>query len=322
MPVSQDTVQRVGAPRQDDLTCIAGIGPEIVRRLDEAGIRTYADLGACSASEIAKLLPDVSPLLWGCIDGWRHEAQVLASGAAPRQANHRSAAANGQHYQSFIVRVLFNDDGSIRDTRMEHIGTGEVKRWAGWEPEGMRGFIQDAATPRLLAAPVGPLAAPVGPLDGESQPPPAPRTTVSGQPGIRLPSRSAAAARPATQPSAPRPLAPVVALRPDRTVLRAAEPFTVTLALELAETAVTSDLLVYSAVIVAKQLGGTAKQTLACLRGLAANSASTAIRVQAEGLPAGTYRLEAAVSLRVPGSSEPGELGAAAEGIILRVVPR
>jgi hypothetical protein len=52
------------------------------------------------------------------------------------------AAGNGQHYESFIVRVLLNDDGSIRDTRMEHVGTGEVRRWAGWEPSAMLGFVK------------------------------------------------------------------------------------------------------------------------------------------------------------------------------------
>jgi hypothetical protein len=57
------------------------------------------------------------------------------------------AAANGQHYESFLVRVLLNDDGSIRDTRMEHIGTGEVRRWAGWEHDAMLGFIKQAAAP-------------------------------------------------------------------------------------------------------------------------------------------------------------------------------
>ena len=77
------------------------------------------------------------------------------------------AAGNGQHYESFIVRVLLNDDGSIRDTRMEHIGTGEVKRWAGWEHNAMLGFIKEAAAP---AAPPVLLAAPVGPLDAEPHP--------------------------------------------------------------------------------------------------------------------------------------------------------
>ena len=68
------------------------------------------------------------------------------------------AAGDGQHYESFIVRVRLNDDGSIRDTRMEHVRTGEVRRWAGWEHNAMLGFVREAASPAalpvLLAAPV------------------------------------------------------------------------------------------------------------------------------------------------------------------------
>src|SRR5690348_15554213 len=79
----------------------------------------------------------------------------------------RSCGRKRTDYESFIVRVLLNDDGSIRDTRMEHIGTGEVKRWAGWEHNAMLGFIKEAAAP---APPPVLLAAPVGPLDVEPHP--------------------------------------------------------------------------------------------------------------------------------------------------------
>ena len=77
------------------------------------------------------------------------------------------AAGGGQHYESFIVRILLNDDGSIRDTRMEHIGTGEVRRWAGWEHNAILGFVKEAAAPAAL--PVL-LAAPVEPFDAEPPP--------------------------------------------------------------------------------------------------------------------------------------------------------
>ena len=83
------------------------------------------------------------------------------------------AAGNGQHYESFIVRVLLNDDGSIRDTRMEHIRTGEVKRWAGWEHDARLGFIKKAAAPAAAAAL---LAAPVGPFDADPHSEPVPES--------------------------------------------------------------------------------------------------------------------------------------------------
>jgi hypothetical protein len=95
------------------------------------------------------------------------EAQELAGGTEMPPERGAPAAGNGQHYESFIVRVLLNDDGSIRDTRMEHIGTGGVKRWAGWEHDAMLGFIKEAAAP---TAPPMLLAAPLGPLDAEPHP--------------------------------------------------------------------------------------------------------------------------------------------------------
>ena len=191
------------------------------------------------------------------------------------------AAGDGQHYESFIVRVLLNDDGSIRDTRMEHVGTGEVRRWAGWEPSAMLGFVKEAAAPAALPVP---LAAPVGPFDAEPL------------------------------------LAPIVRLRPDRTLLRAAQPFAVTLSLDLTKVAPQTERLSYSAVIVARQLGGKSGRTLASPSGLAKAADTINIMIDAGRLPPGIYLLEAAVSLRAEGASRAG-VAAMAEGVMLQVLP-
>ena len=336
--MSGETGGTANGSARDDLTRIAGLGQDIARRLDEAGIRTYAELADCSAGEIATVLPGASPLLWGCIDGWRHRAQELAGGTAMPPERDGPAAGNGQHYESFIVRVLLNDDGSIRDTRMEHIGTGEVKRWAGWEHDVMLGFIKEAAAP---AAPPVLLAAPVGPLDAEphpesvpesvaepsatsqvrpiSQPPVTARAPTAPSPSAQ-PEASQAAAGPRPRPSPPGLLARIVRLRPDRTLLRAAQPFAVTLSLDLTKVAPQSDRLIYSAVIVARQLGGRSGRTLASPRGLLKVAGTTTITIDAGGLPPGIYLLEAAVSLRAAGASH-GGVAAMAEGIMLQVMP-
>jgi hypothetical protein len=337
--MSGETAGTADGSAGDDLTRIAGLGQDIARRLDEAGIRTYAELADCSAGEIAKVLPGASPLLWGCIDGWRRRAQELAGGTAMPPERGGPAAGNGQHYESFIVRVLLNHDGSIRDTRMEHIGTGEVKRWAGWEHDAMLGFIKEAAVP---AAPSVPLAAPVGPLDAEqnpesvpepvaepiatsqirpiSQPPLTARSPTTPSPPAQPEASQAAAGSAATDASAPRLLAPVVKLRPDRTLLRAAQPFAVTLSLDLTEVAPRSERLIYSAVIVARQLGGRSGRTLASPRGLLKVAGTKTMTIDAGGLPPGIYLLEAAVSLRAAGASH-GGVAAMAEGIMLQVLP-
>jgi hypothetical protein len=248
-------------------------------------------------------------------------------------------AANGQHYESFIIRVLLNDDGSIRDTRMEHIGTGEVKRWAGWEHDAMLGFIKEAAAP---PAPPVLLAAPVGPLDAEphpesvpesvaepsaasqvrpiSQPPITARAPTTPSPSAQAKASQTAVGSAAAEASPPGLLAPIVRLRPDRTVLRAAQPFGVTLSLDLTKVAPQSEELIYSAAVLARQLGGRSGRTLASPCGLLKAAGTTAITIDAGGLPAGIYLLEAAVSLRAAGASH-GAVAAMTEGIMLQVLP-
>jgi hypothetical protein len=248
------------------------------------------------------------------------------------------AAGNGQRYESFIVRVLLNDDGSIRDTRMEHIGTGEVKRWVGWEHDAMLGFIKEAAAP---AAPPVLFAAPVGPLDAEphpesvpesvaepsatsqvppiSQPPVTVRAPTTPSPSAQPEASQAVAGSAAAHASPPGLLAPIVRLRPDRTLLRAAEPFAVTLSLDLTKVAPQGERLSYSAVILARQLGGRSGRTLARPSGLLKVAGTTTITINAGGLPPGIYLLGAAVSLRAAGASHGGAT-AMAEGIMLQVL--
>ena len=249
------------------------------------------------------------------------------------------ATGNGQHYESFLVRVLLNDDGSIRDTRMEHIGTGEVKRWAGWEHDAMLRFIKETTAP---AVPSVLLAAPVGPLDAEShaghmpesvaepsaasqvrpisQPPVTARAPTTPSPSAQAEASQTAAGSAAADASPPGLLAPIVRLRPDRTVLRAAQPFGVTLSLDLTKVAPQSERLVYSAVIIARQLGGRSGRTLASPRGLLKVAGTTTITIDAGGLPPSIYLLEAAVSMRPAGASH-GGFAAMAEGILLQVLP-
>lgn len=145
-----------GADRTDDLTRISGIGPKIAHRLNEVGIWTYGDLASRSAADIGKLIPDISGMSAGRVDGWRQQAEELAATlrasdvvpAVADAARDAGPVSVGQHYESFLVRVLLNDDLSIRSTGVQHIRTGAAVRWPGWQPDALTSLIAAAATER------------------------------------------------------------------------------------------------------------------------------------------------------------------------------
>jgi hypothetical protein len=292
----------------DDLTRIAGIGSKIAHRLNMAGIRTYADLASRTASEISKVLSG-SGLSSARLDVWRGQAQELAAAAAA------DVAGNSQRYTSFVVRLLIND-GSIRSTTVECIGNHDVHRWPGWDPQALLDFIGTAVT---SSRPSQPPAAEVP----QSAMPPA---EVAPRPAERLQPALASGTPLTASAGAPRPdvaqrrhAVSSVGLSAERTVLRAAERFTVTMSLDFSEAAVDADRIAYSAVVVAKPLTGGLKRTVARADGLLA-VASSDIRVEADGLPPGVYRLTGVVSLREPGVGRTAGLAAMAEGLMVQVL--
>ena len=195
------------------------------------------------------------------------------------------APGNGQHYESFVVRVLLNTDGSIRRTTVQHVGTGTERHWPGLARQALPEFIEQAASPRLGER--GPAPTPVLTLRVEAQ---------RGQP------------------------ASAAGLSLERTLLRAAEPFTTTMTIDFAGPATDADRLAYNAVIVAKPVAGGPKQTVAQAHGLFATRSPT-ISIDAKGLAPGAYRLDAAVSLREPGGEHALGLAAMAEGLLVHVLP-
>jgi predicted flap endonuclease-1-like 5' DNA nuclease len=325
-----------GVAGADDLTRIGGIGSKIADRLYAAGILTYADLASRSADELSKLLSDVSGLSAGRLDTWRDEARELAA-AAPQAVPESPAAESpaaevpagapdgGQHYESFLVRVLLNEDGSVRRTTAQHIRTGSERHWPGLERQALPEFIETAIASAAPSSTAPAEPPPAEPPSGEPPPDqarqaeaihgaPAEPVTVDGTP-----------AEPVAVRGVPAPLGPArqtssAALSVEAAVLRAAEPFTMTMTIDLAEPASHADRLAYSAVIVARPMAGGPKLTVAESDGLLATT-SPAITIYGAGLPPGAYRLDGAVSLREPGRNQPMHLAALAEGLLVQVLP-
>ena len=63
------------APAADDLEIVVGIGPVYARRLNEAGVRTFADLAATSSERLLEIVR-ASPGL-ADPDSWREQAARL-----------------------------------------------------------------------------------------------------------------------------------------------------------------------------------------------------------------------------------------------------
>jgi hypothetical protein len=331
--------------RADDLTQIAGIGTKRAERLNAAGIWTYAELAACSADDLAKLVPEPTGLSAAQLDGWRDRARELAAQAeaapaaappaaappaaagpaaagpaaagpaaagpaaagpavsVPAQAGPVAKAGNGQHEESFLVRVLLNEDGSVRRTTVRHVGTGAQRQWPGMERDALPGFIEAAAR----SAP-WPSSEPAERASGSGEAQPAEPVPAAAPPDEEPPAAAGGG------------LAAAARLMAEQTVLRAAEPFTMTMAIDLAEAAGGAERLAYAAIVEAKPLAGGPKLTVAQSDGLLATATPT-IHIDAAGLPAGTYRLDGAVSLRESGESHRAGLAAMAEGLLVHVLP-
>jgi hypothetical protein len=308
-----------GVSGAEDFTRIAGIEQRIARRLHEAGVLTYADLATRSTDEIIRLLPDISGLSPARVGTWRSRAQELAATVTGTGNQIAESVGDGQHYESFIVRVLRDVDGSIRSTTIQHVRTAEMMRWAAWEREALLDFVEMRAAATLSQRPAeaparaggepGPMAAVGEPAASASEPTASEPTAggpAAGEPSRAVPQQA---------------LTPVITLGLERPLLQAAERFTVAMQLDLREAGVRAGRIAYHAVVVAKPLGGGPKRMVAQEDGLLPADKPT-IRIHSEGLPAGIYRLDAAVRLHELGATGPAGLAAAAEGVVLEVLPR
>ncbi len=222
----------------------------------------------------------------------------LGYGEDARTADNLVRPGNGQHEEAFMIRVLVNADLSIRRTTVQHVGTGKEHHWPRLTCEALLDFINSE-----IAASASPAQVPA-----------------VRAPGQRYKSETSSLSPTRTGSQLARPASSAV-LAIDRAALRAAEPFTLTMTVDLAGRTGHAGRLAYSAVVVARPIADGPKQPVARSQGVLATTSPT-IRMEAPGLPAGVYRLDGLVSLREPGSDDPVGLAAMAEGLLVQVHPR
>lgn len=298
----------------DDFQKLDGIGPAMERRLVEAGIRSYGQLTAVSAQELATLLPGITAEKIEQ-NNWHGKAQTLA------QAQAATASGNGQHYATFTVKLLLNKDNSVRRTHITHVQQEEHKEtWAGWQPKRVQSFIrqhaqiggkQPPAKAQTAAAastiPFGKAAASpsfdlrIEPIDEltmhfvESSPASSAETAASTDSEQSVLSQKPSQS---TQPeSAPEPLS--VELNTPNNLLEHGHAFNVQLFLDLARLAHDKQTpLNYQAAIYAARLDGGTRQKVGSAYGAINTVAKTvAIDVPSQIALPGTYRLEAEMAI-------------------------
>ncbi len=298
----------------DDFTRISGIGRNLDSRLHNAGVTTYAQLVALGPDKLAALLADAVAMSRGRIvkEDWIGQATKFAgdadddagaAGAATRHADDAPSRdepevnTTGLHYESFVVRILLHDvDGRISNTMVQHVGSGTERRWAGLDRSALLDFIVNHAAHGAAASPGARSAAPPG---GAAVPP------------------GGAAAAPNAQAPASEPTNVPATVRRDPRVPGAWEPFTVSIALDLARVEPPPKTPIRCwGVVMARPLSGEAAQMVAEGAAILSAEAPT-IKLRSAGLRAGTYHLETVVRLR---EQQPGggrDLAARLEGGVL-----
>ncbi|MCI0350156.1 MAG: helix-hairpin-helix domain-containing protein [Acidobacteriales bacterium] len=292
-------------PGADDLTRIRGISPKTANRLYEAGILTFAKLGAMSPEEIVARIGAVSGVSAESIAkrDWIGQARELASQFEP--AAETTTAADGQHRADFAVKLQLNADNTVSQTHVMHMQSGGEEIWDGWMDERLISFFVQRATlslagPDAQAAAVVEAAPPVFPPEG----PPAAPAAAPAEAAIKAATKAPAKAETRTALEW-KGLArlqdletiPAHGFQPSRD-LRSGQPFDVRLLLDLSEIKSPQDApLNYTATIYARGLDAQRNQTVGELRGTAKPTEKVTLKFEGVELPQGVYRLQATVKL-------------------------
>jgi hypothetical protein len=306
----------------DDFTRISGIGPAIEKRLHQAGILSFAQLAALPPPEIAVLVNDVAGMSAERIAelDWPGQARKLAPESDPVETHHNpidvANPGNRQHDASFTVKLLLNEDNSVRRTQMVDNRSKAEEQWAGWNAGRIVAFICQQADLQL------PAAEPEPPVAAEPEFEPA---IASIDEAVPLATPTAGAQPPTTAPAGlggtlhllePEVL-PANGNGPSR-VFRQGLPFSLRLGLDLTEVILPNgEPLDYTATAYTKSLGGGPRQAVGKAGSAITSRDQLTIFVPCRPLSKGSYRLEAVVTVSRP-SVEPG-IKAHLEGGILQV---
>jgi hypothetical protein len=277
----------------DDFKRIKGIGPAIERRLHQTGILTFAQLAERTPEEIADLVSNLGGLSAERIaeQDWPSHAAKLAAEAPPAEpAPGEALPGNHQHDISFTVKLLLNEDNSVRRTQVVDNRSKAEEQWAGWDAGRMVAFISQrvALQPPSVAGVIE--TEQVAPAAARPAPPAVPVTepAPSGTTHPRLCGTLHLCELEIVPADSPDP----------RRVLDRSLPFSLRLTLDLTETELPGDApLNYTATAYAKSLGGGPRLTIGEVHSSIKPKDQLILFVPSRPLPQGAYHVEAMVAL-------------------------
>lgn len=262
MPLTQD----------DDLKLIHGIGTVLEERLHAAGIHTYAQLAAMTPEMIASALGNVIGLTIKRIvdQDWIGQAREFAQ---HNQLNSDGAKTGHQHYATFTVEVLLDENNTVRRTRAVFIQSKKEGAWAGWDEKRLLEFISQEANMQKIPQ--------VERNEFTS-------TTVREEP--QLP----------TIGGNPR-LMPARITGHESHILRKDEPFEITLPFDLTDVSLSDCREIdFSLSLNAKALGAGSRSELGKAIGRFALSQENNVTLKCPGLKEGFYRIRVDLALHTP----------------------
>jgi hypothetical protein len=321
-------------PGADDFQVIDGIGPGIERRLYDANILTYAQLASLSPDEIAPLVAGIAGLSVERIvkQDWVGQARALAPERAlgTQQLNAitqllpdlQEEALSHRPYATFTVELLLDDDNRVRRTRANHVQGSTEDSWAGWHASRLVDFfIRQGALNVAGDEQASKAAAPE-------------ELRATAEVDLVSPVQTSAAAELAAPQSPDAQLSNVLAgtlavrelglstwgARLPSRMLRAGQPFSIELALDLANVSAPPNVsLAYSATMFAKKMASKERLMLGEAQGTLPPRDTATIAIACADLTRGIYRVEVAVTLRPPDGAPAAAISSYIEGGLLQI---
>jgi hypothetical protein len=155
MTEKKATTSNENSSQPDNLEDIEGIGEKTEKRLNNAGIETYAQLGTMSHDELWEIVEGKIPCLKReefIESDWPGQARRLekAKKAAPHEfQSEDTPASHRPPYETFKLDLKLTKDRIVRGTEVTHVRTEEKCSCAGWDEKCVTQFIVEQADFRM-----------------------------------------------------------------------------------------------------------------------------------------------------------------------------